>query len=329
MWWGYFRGLCASVVNYGKAMKAGRIAILAVGLALFAGVAAQGGDYHRGSTLLCSDCHTMHYSQTHTYGGAPGQGVPALAGGPNAYLLRQPRGNSQICLACHDGRADSPDVRGANSAGTFIRAAGQLNVLGEGVTEANGHTIGSTSPPPTAGTAWTGNSSTGLLCSHCHATHGNASYRNLVTAPGNATGVVVTYMTGTTYDNTSIVQQSANTPLATHYSVGSIKYRKTANGLSVWCGGCHDYSPSPHHPYDTVIPNSGITMGWFQVLSSRVPVVSLSQTIPGADNTVFCLSCHKAHGSTNQYGWLWDNGATTALEDGLTMDDTCNQCHAF
>jgi hypothetical protein len=303
------------------------LAMAIIGLALFARP-SRGGDYHAKTTLVCSDCHVMHYSQTHTYGGAPGQNFPTLVGGPNAFLLRRPRDSSQICLACHDGRTDAPDVRGANSAGTFFRAAGQLNVLGDGAAvEGTGHTIGSPAPAPGGGTPWNGNATTGLLCSHCHATHGNTYYRNLVTNPGTATGITMTYMTGTTYDNISTIQQSAKTPLTDHYKVENIRYRRTTSGLSLWCRGCHDYTTNFGHPYDTDIPNSDVTTRWFESHASRVPVVSTNQTIPGTDNRVFCLSCHKAHGSTNTQGQLWDDRTTTALEDGLSINDTCNQCH--
>lgn len=309
-------------------MRAGRLTLLAVGLVVLGEALVEGGDTHVRSSLVCSDCHVMHYSQTHTYTGAPGQDFPTLSGGPNAYLLRRPRDNSQICLACHDGRSDAPDVRGANSAGTFFRAAGQLNLLGDSPElEGTGHTMGSTAPAPGEGTLWNGNATTGLLCSHCHATHGNTYYRNLVTNPGTATGITATYMTGATYDSSSTIQQTVKTPLADHYKVENVRYRQTSSGLSLWCRGCHNYTTSFAHPYDTDIPNSGFTARWYEAHSSRVPVVSVSQTIPGADNKVFCLSCHKAHGSTRTQAQLWDDWTSAALEDGLSINDTCTQCH--
>ncbi len=310
-------------------MKVARFLLPAAGLAILGGSFGTAGDYHVGPSLVCSDCHVMHFSETHTYGGAIGQqGFPTLVTDPNPHLLRRPQDSSQICLACHDERTDAPDVLGVNSTGIFFRAAGQLNSSKDSPQiQGTGHTIGSMDPAPGAGTQWNGNGTTGLLCSHCHATHGNAYYRNLVTNPGNATGITVTYMTGSTYDSSSKVQQDVKTPLADHYKVENIRYRQTTSGLSAWCRGCHDYTTSFAHPFDTDIPNSGFTSRWHESHNSRVPVVSPSQSIPGSDNRVFCLSCHKAHGSTHVQGQLWDDRTTAELEDGLIVDDTCNQCH--
>lgn len=320
----------SSSVGSGAIVKARCILLLAVGLVLLSTAFAQAGDYHVGSSLVCSDCHVMHFSQGHTYSGVSGQQeFPNLTTGPNRYLLRRPQDSSQICLACHDGRTDAPDVLGDNSTGVFLRAAGQLNsTVDSADIQGTGHTIGSMSAAPGAGTQWNGNATTGLLCSHCHATHGNAYYRNLVTNPGNATGVTITYMTGpaNTYDGSSVVQQIVKSPLASQFNVQNILYRQatTTNGLSVWCRGCHDYTTSFVHPFDTQIPSDS---AWSASHSSRIPVVSASQVIPGPDNLVFCLSCHKAHGSTHTKGELWDDMTTTALEDGALIDDTCMQCH--
>ena len=329
--------LCASVVQMHcggtlRAVKAATVLcfLVAIGLALVV-EPGRGGDYHVGSTLICSDCHVMHYSEAHSLaGGPPSTVVPLGGGGPFPKLLRQDK--SQLCLACHDGLTNVPDVLGDFS-GTYLRAAGQLNK--ETDSPGTGHTIGSIAPASGAGTQWNGNATTGLLCSHCHATHGNAYYRNLSTNPGNATGVTITYMTGATYDGSSVVQQIANSPLSSHYSVQNILYRRATqtSGLSVWCQGCHDYTTSTtKHPSDKPIPmsSSDPSFQWDAPHASRVPVVSPSQVIPGLDNLVFCLSCHKAHGSTHVSAELWDDMTTPALEDGLLplgMDNTCLQCH--
>lgn len=326
----------------------------AVASAMAAGL-SRGGDYHLGPTLVCSDCHTVHYSETHTLAGAPTSAVP-LVGGPHPRLLRQAA--SSLCLACHDGRTDAPDVLGANIGG-YVRAAGSLNRVGETgpYAEANGHTIGSANPAP--GGSWIGNQTGGLQCGHCHDYHGNAYYRNLTPIPGGATGKFVTYLTGSTYAGTAAVQQIASMPMATHYAAGNIRYRQTQVGttdfgLSEWCGGCHgNYhgaggsagmggspsgdpngaSPWRRHPTRDVSMGQASTnrrvdaSHWFGTLQSRVPVVSPSGT-PGAnDNQPFCGSCHKAHGSTNRYGLIFDDEATAAPEDGTALLQTCQQCH--
>ncbi len=70
---------------------------------------------------------------------------------------------------------------------------------------------------------------------------------------------------------------------------------------------------------------------WFSALASRVPVVSPGGNVPGSaggsDNEVFCGSCHKAHGSTNRKGLIFDDEATPTPEDGTQQRHTCQQCH--
>lgn len=279
----------------------------------------------------------MHYSESHTLTGGFTPDPLLAGGGPFPKLLKNSQ--SQLCLACHDGKTDAPDVRGANT-GNYVRAAGQLNVNGDG-NEPTGHTIGSSANPP--GGSWT---NPGLECIHCHDKHGNGYYRNLLPNPGTATGKFVTYTTGTTYTGTAAIQQLASIPMATHYAVSNIHYRQTLVGstdfgLSQWCGGCHgnihgDTGALFTHP-EGVTMAQGVADGkvdsthWFSSLASRVPVVSPSDTIPGtasaSDNQVFCGSCHKAHGSTNQYSLIYDDDSTAALEDGTSLNQTCQQCH--
>jgi hypothetical protein len=159
------------------------------------------------------------------------------------------------------------------------------------------------------------------------------------------------------------VQQIATTPMSVHYDAGNIRYRQaltgiTDFGLSEWCGGCHgNYhgaggsqnmggsptgdtnagNPWLRHPTRDVTLSRGVTnkhvdaSHWFSTLSSRVPVVSPSGAIPGtsgsSDNQVFCGSCHKAHGSTNRAGLIFDDETTAIPEDGTSLMQTCQQCH--
>ncbi len=286
--------------------------------------------------------------------------VPLGSGGPFPKLLR--RSESELCLACHDGRTDTPDVLGAN-ASAYVRAAGALNRAGDSgqYAEASGHSLGSTNAPP--GGTWTGNQAGGLQCKHCHDIHGNAYYRNLTPNPGTATAKFVTYLTGTTYSGTAAVQQVANSPMSTHYALGNILYRQaqvgtTDFGLSEWCGGCHgNYhgvggaanmggspsgdtntgSPWLRHPARDVTMARAVAnkhadaSHWFSALASRVPIVSPSGIVPGtsgtSDNQVFCGSCHKAHGSDHRAGLIFDNETTAIPEDGTSLMQTCQQCH--
>lgn len=47
-----------------------------------------------------------------------------------------------------------------------------------------------------------------------------------------------------------------------------------------------------------------------------------SASVVSTTNGVFCLSCHKAHGSENPFSLRWDYGARTA-----TSAAGCQQCH--
>ncbi len=322
-------------------------------LILWAWTSAFAGEFHTGSSLVCSDCHVIHYSKTHLYTGEPRPDPFLAPGGPFPFLLKNTR--SQLCLACHDGQTDTPDVLGTNT-NAYVRAAGQLNFLGDGA-EGTGHTMGSTDIPP--GGSWT---NPGLRCSHCHDTHGNGYYRNLVPNPGTTTGKSVTYMTGSSYSGTSAVQQVFNSPMAKRYEAGNIWYRRTQVGggdfgIAEWCSGCHadfhgiggtpeiggsvsgDTGSHPwlRHPSRDVTMSEGVANRhvdadhWFSTLASRVPVVSSSGTIPGtatgSDNEVFCGSCHKAHGSPHRKGLIFDDETTAKLEDGTSLMQTCQQCH--
>jgi len=331
-----------------------RLAVVVACALLFAS-RLDAGDFHTVSSLVCSDCHVMHYSESHLLGGEAGPDPLLAPGGPFPYLLKAAQ--AQLCLACHDGRVDVPDVRGANTGG-YVRAAGQINVLGDGPqVEGTGHTVGSTAAPP--GGAWT---NPGLSCPHCHATHGNPYYRNLLPNPGTATGKFVTYLTGSLYTGTAAIQQLAAAPMVAHYAAGNILYRQAAVGstdfgLSEWCSGCHgsyhgaggssniggspsgDGGATPwlRHPTRDVTMAQAVSnrhvdgSHWFSTLASRVPAVSPSGTVPGtagtSDSQVFCGSCHRAHGSPNPKGLIFDDDATPTPEDGTLLRQTCQQCH--
>jgi hypothetical protein len=156
---------------------------------------ALAGEWHSGTTNVCTDCHTMHFSMQHNWDGTSpvsttGQpnGNWLSATGPNNYLLKAPA--NQLCLSCHDGQSFAPDVFGlnANAAPTQGRSAGAINdpALGAPYDTYKGHTLDSTATPPGWDPAAVGLSATwynpagGLECISCHAQHGPTdAYRNL------------------------------------------------------------------------------------------------------------------------------------------------------
>lgn len=289
------------------------------------------GLHHRSVGLVCSDCHVMHYNQS--------------GAGPYAKLLKA--NSTELCLSCHDGAMGSGDVapdvlQEAGPGQPDLRSAGAFQGLPGEPTE-RGHDLLVEAVPAGGATSLT------LNCLSCHDAHGNANYRNLVSAPGGVSGLAVT-----------AVVETETSPTATQYSVGNVAYRDREHGLSAWCGGCHgDFhggsgagnmggsttgdtnqeavSPWLRHPA------RGVTLAqgrfnqhidpnrWFDPLSSRVPVISASAVVPGgttgSDNEVFCGTCHKAHGSPHKYALIWDNPETVASEDGAALMETCQQCH--
>jgi hypothetical protein len=245
------------------------VAFAAVGL--WAGL-AMAGEYHAGTTNVCYDCHTMHFSMEHGFGGAtkpgttPAPGGDWLSGsGPNIYLLKAPA--NQLCLACHDGQSFAPDVLGTNinTSPSQGRSAGALNdnALGGPYEPWKGHTLDSTTMPPGYDNAYrttlglSSYTATGLECIQCHLQHGSAAnYRNL--GPRNIAGGYVSYVLNTTNDSTKDVwiniptgyvagSGSAATfnPLfdsanifynRNDTTVGSVK---TSNKMDTFCSSCH------------------------------------------------------------------------------------------
>jgi hypothetical protein len=254
-------------------MKKLAVSILAI-VALIA-LPALAGEWHTGPSNLCTDCHTMHFSQTHNWDGTtPVSTTPQPDGnwlgatGPNHYLLKLPA--NQLCLACHDGQTFAPDVLAdsTNAAAAQGRSGGALNELGVALPnyeEWKGHTLGSTANPPGYNPAavgittdWYTGDTTGLECINCHTQHGiTGSYRNL--GPRTlGTANLPTYVIGTTNDPTRDVWINvaapyiANTGVAAtftpYYDNANVSYNRndrtvgatqTSNGIDTQCASCH------------------------------------------------------------------------------------------
>ena len=175
--------------------------------------------YHTGDTLVCYNCHTMHFSQTQgkspddPYGTGSNIQYPLVPPGPHPYLLNAPQ--NSICLSCHDGNASAPDVSGANSNASPNegRQAGALTTGSAPYDSWKGHTLGATDSPPGYNPnlvglgSWYTGTTYGLKCIHCHEYHANAgSYRDLgpnalgATAGNFRPGFVVSPTNDTTKD---------------------------------------------------------------------------------------------------------------------------------
>jgi Doubled CXXCH motif (Paired_CXXCH_1) len=333
-----------------------RLTLLLTGVMMVGVVAlAAAGDFHVGTTLICSDCHVAHYSQSHGYS-VGGLFTPLGAGGPFNNLLRDDE--NKVCLACHNGQSFAPDVFGANGGTQYVREAGGLNAAaGNGLSndvgydETNGHTLYSTAMPPgSTGSAYVP-SAIGLRCIDCHAQHGVATqYRNLLNR-GIFTGDSLTYAIGTNDLTKDVFERTAGT-MATAYSVSNIDFNEPnthASRYGNWCKACHtqfhgaggdanmgglsggvtstNATPWKRHPTaDVNIGESGSAGTFISSLSqyaghvNKVKVMDSQGLWTGtsADNTITpsCMSCHKAHGNMNGFGLIFMNGSGTVTEEG-------------
>ncbi len=316
--------------------------------------------YHNGATLICSDCHTMHYSQQHDFGGASGEGIPSLGGGPTGKLLRRAT-STQLCLACHDGRSGIPDVMkedtnglGDNRAGGyFSEDPGTATYKGHNLATTDGispcdrcHNMGGGGPPATGA----------LRCIDCHSPHGNAAYRNIQRRAHNSPPnqpKAIAFTDGTGIDKYDQNHIGYSAPPAGDNTWREVTYLCSGNAL----GGCHGGfastasgtttgNTSPFHRHPGTNSQEGVyfplnrsgahtdpthwdagTGNGFSI--PRVPFVVRGATTyalatdPAQDNEVFCLSCHKAHGSGNAFSmrWAYGSGAPGTSQAG------CEQCH--
>lgn len=323
-------------------MKKRTTLVAVVGFVLAAPMALA-GDYHAGTTLVCSDCHTMHYSQSHTYAGADTT-LPDTDG-PHPKLLRYEA--NALCLTCHDGSASAPDVLGANTS-AYARQAGALSRTTSDAlpyVHTNGHTLGSADAAP--GGTW--NSTAGLGCADCHNAHGSTAYRNLESKTGTATvNTWVTYAQGTNNTAMDVFEVNSGGPLAGHYGVDNVWFNEpneVGSNYGAFCQGCHTLF---HGNYDDSNMNIG---GWrrhptsdanisgsmkiqYKSHTNMAKIMSNSGlwgTSTISDATPSCMTCHKAHGNKNPFGLIFMSGTGTVTEegdtDGIGIRDLCRQCH--
>ncbi len=327
------------------------IAGLLLTIALPRPVAA--GEYHHGTTLICSDCHTMHYSLQHSYtGGAP---PPLGTGGPFPNLLKY--SPNDLCKSCHDAQTFAPDVVGANT-GTDVREAGALTTGTAPYDEWKGHALGSTATAP----GGTFSNADGLECVDCHQPHGYAghntkdvagnpvtnAYRNLA-AKG---GLDVSYAKGTNDTTKDVFLRSWTLgDISTNYDVSNVDLNEPNlhdSGIGEWCKGCHtnfhgkqgdanmggvgDTEWLRHPTADAYIGAVGgghSSLAVFTGRNYRVKVMSATgdwgtqgqawTTATASDDLApTCTTCHKAHGNQNPFGLVFLSGTGPITEEGDT-----------
>ena len=259
-------------------MKYFAIMIFAAAVVIASASSGAPGDYHVSGTLLCYDCHTMHFSMQHGWDGGAVSGTFQTGGswlsanGPNHFLLKDTANN--LCLGCHNGQSFAPDVVGANGGlGTAVREAGALNQIGgagAGYEEYKGHTLGATSRPPGYNPTEAGFSDifpvgSELECTNCHTQHGRATaYRNLGPRSSSSGTFEVTYNIDTTQDVTKDVwinmaktwTSGVGAPGSTdYYDQSKIRFNRiettlgnlsSSNKIGAFCSSCHaDFHGGP------------------------------------------------------------------------------------
>jgi hypothetical protein len=328
--------------------------IITAALALVTGMTFA-GEYHTGATLVCSQCHTMHASLQHSYGGGV-TGYPR-SWTPTEYLLKG--GLNETCLACHDDAGFAPDVIG-NDTGPMLtdRSAGALSTVAgpvDGYEAWMGHTLGSTAVAPGDVGSFTPDATHGLTCMDCHHQHGyggfgtqdvagnplSDTFRNL-SAKG---GISVSYAIATNDTTKDVFETTART-----YETAAVNLNEpnaTDSGFGEWCQKCHvnfhgdvgdsasiggSGSPPAHfvrHPNATVnigaVGGGHSSLGVYSGRLNRVRVMSptgdwgtqgTAWTGAPGDLTPTCLSCHKAHGNKRAFGLIYALGASALGEDG-------------
>jgi hypothetical protein len=311
------------------------------------------GDYHKGATLQCQQCHVMHYSQTHGYN-ANGGGIttPLGASGPYHYLLRDDI--NDLCLSCHDGGGFAPDVFESNADG-YARQAGGLNDLASAgpYYPADGHTLNSTDAPPGYVGTWAGDP---LNCTNCHGAHGAGfgtaadSYRNLGgygTLVGSGLGIPYSY--GTNDLTTWVFEANNSGNSENHYGQSAIIFNEPDQTTSQYanvCKACHtefhglvggsEIGGTGSPPEEFVRhPAAGVNIGavggghssltQFAGHTNQVQVMSKNGLAAGSytadpleELTQSCMSCHKGHGNQNSFGLIYMSGTGTVNEQGDT-----------
>jgi len=228
---------------------------------------------------------------------------------PAAVFASGERGYEQslLCLSCHDARMDSSGLRppyvidgGPELAGGSFTATRVSDKAGHNI-ESVDATLGTTPPG--------GGHRDELSCLSCHDPHNNGNFRNL--------------------------KKQINGRSTPVRAMGDPAYRNNVyiSGMSQFCGACHEkfYGDANirssrgyiRHPVEISIAGARNAdyHNWSR-LENRVTRAEYPGGSPenprGA--RVFCLSCHRAHGTPykNALRWDYENGAGGCLE-----------CHSF
>ncbi len=278
----------------------------------------------------CEKCHAMHRTT-------------------NSMLLVK-EDSVALCLSCHSGGigADTAVMQGAlmkataPGSGSYVvlgsLLGGGFDAIGGSAVSTSKHILRSTAAPYGSDNM---SSQIQITCVSCHTPHENDNYRLLRKQPGGS-GPDMTVTWNGPYLNPDGSQDYAYEQRAygpgltynpgTHEFSGTSKEvtRNYRSGLPAWCSSCHtrymnrqDSAPynagdivgaavryrhavdvpviGRHNIYDTVVPYD---------LPTDMPLQDVTGNGRTADDTISCLSCHFAHGTSAQ---MHDETASASL----------------
>jgi hypothetical protein len=257
-----------------------------------------------------------------------------------------------LCLSCHDNVTGIPDVVGVDVNGLVDRSAGHFVLPGE--PNPRGHKLDygliTGDFELCMRCHFSGSFATAsVTCIDCHNPHGNNRPRNLQWAsyPGGepqlgllesgvSSGLARYEASNVAYGtlNNEQLREVTNICLDCHHVFSGDSY------IDPEGNGIHNLHPtydserdsrnsiSPGNSRGTTDPGhweDGTGAGFTH--AARVRFVNngasdfvSAQQVDAAVNGVFCLSCHKAHGSDNAFSLVW-NPASGFYGEG------CEQCH--
>jgi hypothetical protein len=299
---------------------------------------ASAGDYHTTTTLVCSDCHNMHSSMTHSFNNVNQKDAISYPWSSTGHEFLLFGDVNETCLNCHDGSASGPDVFGTNT-GMYSganRMAGGLNGTVPGHTpggsyaDATGHTLGSTDTPPGSNGLYVP-APEGLECTSCHAQHGSATqYRNLLNrglfgSPNPPKNVTYEIAANASVPQTKDVLERSAAMTASHYDNANIDYEEPfadSSRYGNWCQTCH----SDFHGAAGGAQIGGSYGGYKNNANApwlRHPTNGVN--LGGTPTFVAALATYQ--GRTNKVHMMDSQGLWTGAAADSTLTPSCFSCH--